>query len=99
MEKSYEFDCDMNNDYKDYYCCDEWGCAYIWLDESHGAEYNFCIDNGNNCSAIYKSVVNDEGYLETDYSAFEHYEIDFNNANWEMELEKAMFNTAKKFFG
>ena len=35
---------------------------------------------------------------ETDTSIFEHYEIDFDNANWRKELEKAMYEAAKKFF-
>lgn len=97
MEKNYEFECNIDESYKDLET-DEWGCAYVWLNDLQGAEYNFCIDSGNNCCAIYKMEINEEDYMETDYSTFEHYEIDFSNVNWKEELEKAMYKVAKKFF-
>lgn len=92
--KAYEFECNMSEEYKDYDCHDEWGCAFAWLGDI-GVEYNFCIDNSTNkninCCAIYKMEMNNEtDYMETDYDEFEHYEIDFNNPNWEAELENAM---------
>ena len=30
---------------------DEWGVAELWYDNK-GVEYNYCIDDGENCSAI-----------------------------------------------
>lgn len=105
--KTYEFDCALSKEYieeyKNYLYCDEWGCATLWLNDNQGVEYNFCIDNGTNISinssAIYKMELNNEtDYIETDYSTSEHYEIDFDNANWKEELEKAMYEVAKKFF-
>ena len=45
-----------------------------------GVEYNFCIDNGENCSAIYKLKFNDKtGHMETVTDKFEHYEINFDD--------------------
>ena len=88
-EELYEFECNMSDEYKDKET-DEWGCAFVWLNDI-GVEYNFCIDSGNNCCAIYKMEINEEtDYMETDYDTFIHYEIDFDNENWEQELENAM---------
>ncbi len=72
---------------------DEWGVAELWYDNK-GVEYNYCIDEGENCSAIYKTEINEKiGYRETDYNSFIHYEVDFNNPRWKEnlinELDKA----------
>lgn len=72
---------------------DEWGVAELWYDNK-GVEYNYCIDDGENCSAIYKTEINEKtGYRETDYNSFIHYEVDFNNPSWKEilinELDKA----------
>ena len=97
--KPYDFECLLSEEYKGYTCCDEWGCATLWLNDKQGAEYNFCIDNGHNSCAIYKAYCDEETNTErTDYDTFEHYEIDFNNANWKEDLENAMYVAAKKFF-
>ncbi len=74
----YDFECNMdkrrmlkeiaNTDY-----VDEWGSAFVWLGNDLVVEYNFCIDD-ENCSAIYKSTINNDGYLETDYSTSIHYD-------------------------
>lgn len=94
-----EFECCISEEYKNHTNCDEWGVATLWLNNKQGVEYNFCIDNGHNSCAIYKMDFNEETQLwETDTSVFEHYEIDFCNANWKTELEKAMYEVAKKFF-
>ena len=91
-KSGYSFECNMSEEFKDYEQWDEWGCAQVWLDNV-GAEYNFCIDNGLNCSAIYGMMYNEElGYAETDYSDCEHYEIDFNSPTWAEDLENAMCN-------
>lgn len=93
----YQFDCDMTKEYKDENNCDEWGCASVWVDDI-GVEYNFCIDDGENCCAIYKTEIGDNGYMETDCSTFTHYEIDFDNENWKEELENAMCEALIEFF-
>ena len=80
--QNYEFECNIDESYKDMET-DEWGCAFVFINDEVGAEYNFCIDSGNNCCAIYKAEINPEnGYLETDYNTFEHHEIDFDDADW-----------------
>ena len=92
----YEFECNMSEEYKDKET-DEWGCAFVWLNDI-GVEYNFCIDSGNNCCAIYKMEINKEtDYMETDYDKYIHYEIDFDNENWKEELENAMCEALIKF--
>ena len=102
-DKNYQFDYDLTENIEKEYaqcnCYDEWGCATLWLNDIQGVEYNLCIDNGNNCSAIYKMEHNVEtGYVETDYNTFEHHEINFKDGNWKQELEVAMLNAAEKFF-
>lgn len=96
----YEFECNMNVSYRDYKDHDEWGCAYAWLGENIGVEYNFCMQGEkDNCCAIYKVEINEKtGYMETDSSVFEHYEIDFGRGNWKEELENAMCKALIHFF-
>ena len=98
--KHTRFECCISEGYDDTSYCDEWGAATLWLNDNQGVEYNLCIDGELNSSAIYKMEY-DERCEEwtTDYNAFEHYEVDFSNANWRKELEKAMHEAAKKFFG
>ena len=80
-------------------CFDEWGCAYVSVGDELGVEYNLCVDDGENCSAIYKIDYDEEsGYIETDTSTFIHYEIDFNNPKWKRELEDVMCEALIKFF-
>ena len=51
----YLFKCNITaNDYKIMTSCDVWDAAYIRCG-SKGVEYNFCMDNGCNYSAIYMS--------------------------------------------
>ena len=104
MKKIYEFENNMedltNEVYDDDY--DEWGCAFLW-DETgnHGVEYNLCVEHceteeedkeyGYNDSAIYYTEMNQKtGYMETDYSLYEHYEIDFDDKDWEEKLRTKM---------
>lgn len=50
---------------------DIWGAAFLWVREKEGAEYNFCIDeNGENCSAIYKMIEDENGIMYTDHDTF-----------------------------
>lgn len=92
MNNKYKFELNMDNSYKKYIDIDEWGTAVIDFG-TYGAEYNFCIEEGNNYSAIYYMEYNpNTSYWNTDYNCFEHYEINFNNSNWKKDLEKAMYN-------
>lgn len=92
MNNKYKFELNMDDSYKQYTDIDEWGMAVIDFG-TYGAEYNFCIEEGDNYSAIYYMEYNEEtGYWDTDYNYFEHYEINFNNPNWKLELKEAMYN-------
>lgn len=89
---NYEFGLNMDDSYKKYNDIDEWGMAVIDF-EIYGAEYNFCVEEGDNYSAIYYMEYNEEtDCWETDSNCFKHYEIDFNDFNWKKDLEKAMYN-------
>lgn len=83
----YEFECNIEKTDGD---IDEWGAAFVWLGEDIGVEYNLCIDGNYNCSAIYKMQMNNDGCMATDYSSFIHYEIDFDDVDWEDKLKDAM---------
>lgn len=104
--EGYQFECNIEMiDVKegDYY--DQWGSAYIrcgW-NQQYGTEYNLCIDytagQSENCSAIYMMGLNDKkDILETDYSTYIHYEIDFNNKNWKNDLENKMCEALISFY-
>lgn len=102
-EEGYEFECNMSEEYKDYENHDEWGCAFVWLNNDIGTEYNFAIETYNDevftACAIYKTEINENsGYMETDYDKYVHYEIDFGNPNWKEELENAMCKALIEFF-
>lgn len=95
---AFAFECDITESYKNENCIDDWGCAYLWFKEDFGVEYNFCIDNEENCSAIYKLKFNDKtGHMETVTDKFEHYEINFDDVVWEKKLEQAMYEVLEKF--
>lgn len=88
----FEFELNMDDSYKNCENIDEWGMAVVWAGY-YGAEYNLCLEDGDNYSAIYFMEYNDEtDYWETEYDCFKHYEIDFNNPNWKLELKEAMYN-------
>lgn len=94
---NYEFECNISNEYSNNQNCDVWGAAFLWGDDDNlGVEYNFCIDSGTNSSAIYKMQMKDE-YMETDYSTFIHYEIDFSKEDWQVILAQSMIQAYKKF--
>ena len=97
--EDYEFECSMNEVYKECEDHDEWGCAFIFLNNEIGVEYNYCIDDGENCSGIYKTEINEKtGYIETDYEDSIHYEIDFDDKHWMENLENAMCEALIEFF-
>ena len=58
MDK-FEFELNMDDSYKNCETIDEWGMATIWA-EDYGAEYNLCLQNGDNYSAIYFMEYDDE---------------------------------------
>lgn len=97
----YEYEINMvkddyigNDDY------DEWGAAFLWskANSNFGVEYNIACDTGYNESAIYLTTFNShDGVLETDYSIFEPYEINWDDPDWEQELVKAMWKVFKDF--
>ena len=98
-DERYSFDCELSKEYGSHKDWDEWGCACVWFGDEIGAEYNFCIDNGENCSAIYRMKMGESGeYAETDYSTFVHYEIDFGKENWKEDLEDAMCRALIDFY-
>lgn len=89
----YEFGCNMTEELRNYNTYDAWGCAFIWVDNI-GVEYNFCVDNGENCSGIYRMEWHQkDNETYTDYSCSHHYEIDFNDNTWEHKLEDEMCQT------
>ena len=66
------------------------GAAYIWF-EDIGVEFEFCIENGENYSAIYRMDMNKAGDdFETDHDEFYHYEIDPTDPEWKANLEIEM---------
>lgn len=106
--KDYYFQCDLKKrrvlkEIADTDCFDEWGYAFVSLGQEIGVEYNLCIDNTTNeninCSAIYKVDYDEKNdWIETDYSTYIHYEIDFKNPKWKRELENAMCQALIDFF-
>ena len=81
---------------------DIWGVATVWCDDNRinniGAEYNYCVEEYNgekiNSSAIYRMDANDDfSIVETDYSDYEHYEINLDDPDWKWKLlfEMEMF--------
>ena len=92
----YEFELNMDESYADIENIDEWGSAFLQGENGGGVEYNFCKDSNDDCSAIYY-FEQDEEYLSTNYDEDVHYEIDFNNENWEQELIDAMVKALECF--
>ena len=98
-DERYSFECNMSKEYATYDNCDEWGSAFAWLGDEIGVEYNFCVGYCLNCSAIYEMSMNkDEGIMETDYSSFVPYKVDFKKDNWKEELEDAMCRALIDFY-
>lgn len=67
---------------------DMWGCAYCIMDD-YGAEYNLCIEDGKDNSAIYLMRRDLSGNWDTDGSRFIPYKVTFGKG-WKKELRKAM---------
>jgi len=95
-EKGYEYEININPLEVDKQYMDDWGAAFLWLDDNRGVEYNICYDNGECESAIYKTEIGD--FLKTDHSTFSHYEIDFSDKNWRQKLVDEMECVALKFW-
>lgn len=91
-----EFELNMDEFYRDIDIIDEWGSAFLYGENGNGVEYNFCRDGFDDCSAIYY-FKQDEDYLSTNYDEYVHYEIDFDNENWEQKLIDAMIEALENF--
>ena len=74
---------------------DEWGCAFVYGENGHGVEYNFCRDQCGDHSAIY--YFKTEEYLSVNYDQFVPYEIDFESETWEDELKEKMVEVFNDF--
>lgn len=88
-DPEYEFECDFFKEmaFKDGTLPD---AAHVWFGDV-GVEYELCIENGENYSAIYKMNKNESGEdFETDHDEYCHYEVDPNDPNMEKNLEIAM---------
>lgn len=95
--KQYHYECSISNEFRKYVCCDAWGCVSLTLGNI-GVEYNFCVDDGENYSGIYKMEYNsDIGVFETDPTVFVPYAIDFDNPEWEKDLENALCEALTDF--
>lgn len=97
----YIFDCEIKlhlDEINDNY--ESWGMGLVWFkdDESIGAEYNLCLEDGENYSAIYRSVITEDGYLSADYDDYIPYKIDFTDKDWEVKFEDAMCEALIAFF-
>ena len=75
---------------------DIWGDIQVYtLDKGKnlgiGAEYNYCIDDGEDNSAIYMMYEDKEtGDWDTDTDDYIHYEIDFTDPEWDWKILQAM---------
>lgn len=89
MNPDYEFECNISEEmFSEGVILP--GAAYIWF-EDIGVEFEFCIENGENYSAIYRMDMNKAGDdFETDHDEFYHYEIDPTDPEWKANLEIEM---------
>lgn len=71
---------------------DMWGASFVWGGD-YCAEYNLCIDNGENYSAIYLVKYYEDGEWLVDTSCYKHYEVEWRDPDWVKHLisEMAMF--------
>ena len=96
-KNGYEYEININPSEVDKQCTDDWGAAFLWLDDTHGVEYNLCYDNEECESAIYQTTMSD-GVLDTDTCTCSHYEIDFSDKNWKRNLINEMERVALEFW-
>lgn len=96
-EVKYEYEVNIDPTEVDKDGWDDWDAGYLWLDNKHGVNYNLYYDGGECSSAIYKMDCDGE-YIETDSDTYIHYEIDFNDEDWEQKLVYAMAKAAEKFW-
>ena len=91
----------LNESYRNKTDIDEWGCACCWLDEDEtvGAEYNYCFENGKSYCAFYGftqfSEVDYTYY--TDFDAYRHYDIEWDKPDWKERLSKNLLEFAKEW--
>lgn len=98
MSKGFDVEINIDNTV-DRNNADIWGSAYAWsADGTYGAEYNYCIENGVNMSAIYFMALNEQGDdYQTDPCLFIHYEVDFSSDLWHQDLEAKMISALEVF--
>ena len=91
----------MNGSYRNEKDIDEWGCACVSLNDEDGAEYNYCMENGESYCAIYGyTLVGDPDnyhYYATDFDCYRHYDIEWDKPNWKELLIKEMEDFAKEW--
>ena len=89
-DKQYNYECNISDIFRDFKCCDVWGCASLTLG-SIGVEYNLCVEDGDDYSGIYKMVRDEDADIfETDPTVFVPYTIDLNNPEWKADLEDSL---------
>lgn len=87
IDPRYEFECNISTEnLSDADIC---GAAFIWYN-NFGVEYNLCVDEKCNSSAIYKMTASNSDNFETDHDQYLHYEIDPNDPYWKKDLEVTM---------
>lgn len=95
--KKYVFELNIDESVIEEESADIWGAAFLFNKVNNtGVEYNYCNDFGLDSSAIYKTKEID-GVVETDYSTFIHYEIDFSDKLWKEKLKIAMYDVYLMF--
>lgn len=95
----YEFEIAIDESILEEGDTDIWGMGYVWFADA-GVEYNYCMDSGDNCCAIYKMEYNKEtDYWDTDYNTYIHFEIPFKKKNWEKLFVNAMIDALVSFYG
>lgn len=86
----YNFDCDINDEYKKIKATDEY-VAFTTLGNI-GAVYNYSVTEKKDESEIILANLNTSNAWELKHSCYKDYSINLNNPNWKKELEKEMFN-------
>ena len=91
----------MDETYRNRTDVDEWGCACCWLDEDEtvGAEYNYCFENGESYCAFYGFTQfggADDTYY-TDFDVYRHYDIEWDKPDWKERLGENLLAFAKEW--
>lgn len=99
----FKFELNIDESYKERGDIDKWEAAYIYIGEignknfnyNYGVEYHFRIYNNVDFSSIaFSEYIPEKDYWITDDICSEYYEIDFDNPNWERDLQDTMLEYA-----